>query len=154
MDAYFLDSSAIVKRYVNETGSVFVENLVNLKSGNLILLARITQVEVASAFYRRLKGGSLSQTDTDDALKLFQHDLTNNYFIIETTKPLLDLAMQFSIKYALRGYDAVQLASAVEINKERLVQNLPSLILVSADTELNSAAQFESLAIENPNNYP
>ena len=83
MDVYFLDSSAIIKRYVSETGSVFVENLTNLKSGNLILLARITQDEVASAFYRRLKGGSLTQTDTDDALKLFQYDLGNNYFVIE-----------------------------------------------------------------------
>ncbi len=46
MSAYFFDSSAIVKRYVNETGSTFVENLSNLKSGNLVLLARITQVEV------------------------------------------------------------------------------------------------------------
>jgi predicted nucleic acid-binding protein len=93
MDAYFFDSSAIVKRYVNEIGSIFVENLTNLKSGNLILLARIAQVEVASAFARRLKGGSLSQTDADDALKLFQHDLTNNYFVIEITKDLLDEAM-------------------------------------------------------------
>lgn len=154
MGAYFFDSSAIVKRYVNETGSIFVENLANLKSGNLILLARITQVEVASAFARRLKGGSLSQTDADDALKLFQHDLTNNYFVIEVTKYLLDEASLLATKHALRGYDAVQLASALETNKERLSQGLLSLILVSADTELNNVAQIEGLTVENPNDYP
>jgi uncharacterized protein len=154
MEAYFLDSSAIVKRYVNETGSIFVENLTNLKSGNLILLARITQVEVASTFYRRLKGGSLTQTDADDALKLFQYDLANNYFVIEMTKSLLDLAMQFSAKYSLRGYDAVQLASSIETNQERLNQGLSSLIMISADIELNIAAQSEGLTAENPNNYP
>jgi uncharacterized protein len=154
MDAYFFDSSAIVKRYVNETGSIFIENLANLKGGNLILLARITQVEVASAFARRLKAGSLSQTDADDALKLFQHDLTNNYFVIEVTKDLLDEAMLLATKHALRGYDAVQLASALETNKERLLQGLPSLILVSADTDLNNVAQIEGLTVENPNNHP
>lgn len=154
MDVYFFDSSAIVKRYVNEKGSNFVENLANLKSGNLILLARITQVEVASAFARRLKGGSLSQIDADNALKLFQHDMTNNYFVIEVTKDLLDKGELLATKHALRGYDAVQLASALETNKERFIQKLQSLTLVSADTELNNAAQIENLTIENPNNYP
>ena len=154
MDAYFFDSSAIVKRYVNETGSNFVETLANLKSGNLSLLARITQVEVAAAFARRLKGGSLRQADADDAVKLFQHDLVNNYFVIEVTKDLLGEAMLLATKHALRGYDAVQLAAALETNKERLLQGLSSLILVSADTELNNVAQIEGLTIENPNNYP
>lgn len=153
MDVYFFDSSAIVKRYVNETGSVFVETLANLKSGNLILLARITQVKVASAFARRLKGGSLTQTDADDALKLFQHDLSNNYFVIEITSDLLDKAMKLASKHALRGYDAVQLSSVLESNCERISQNLPPLILVSADTELNTTAQTEGLSVENPNNY-
>jgi predicted nucleic acid-binding protein len=154
MDTYFFDSSAIVKRYVNETGSNFVENLTNLKSGNLVLLARITQVEVASAFARRLKSGSLTQNETDDALKLFQHDLTNNYFVIEVTSNLLFEATRLAIKYALRGYDAVQLASAVETNNERIAQGLLPLILVSADTDLNDAAKLEGFTIENPNNHP
>lgn len=154
MDAYFFDSSAIVKRYVNEAGSNFVENLANLKSGNLILLARITQVEVASAFARRLKGRSLTQTDADDALKLFQHDLTNNYFVIEVTTDLFNEAMKLVTKYALRGYDAVQLATVLETNEERTAQGLSPLILVSADTELNDAAKLEGLDVENPNDYP
>jgi predicted nucleic acid-binding protein len=154
MAVYFFDSSAIVKRYVNETGSNFVENLANLKKGNLILLARITQVEIASAIARRLKGGSLTQTDALDALTLFQHDLTNNYFIIEVTSNLLYEAMNLATKHALRGYDAVQLAAALEINSERISQGLQALILVSADSELNTAAQTEGLIIENPNDYP
>ena len=49
MPGFFCDSSAIVKRYVNETGSNFVDSLADLKSGNVILLARITRVEVAAA---------------------------------------------------------------------------------------------------------
>ena len=57
MATFFCDSSAIVKRYVNETGSNFVEDLADVKNGNVILLARITQVEVAAAIARRLKGG-------------------------------------------------------------------------------------------------
>jgi uncharacterized protein len=53
---FFCDSSAIVKRYMAETGSAFVDGLADLKSGKLILLARITRVEVTAAIARRLKG--------------------------------------------------------------------------------------------------
>lgn len=54
MAGFFCDSSAIVKRYVNEAGSNFVDALADVKTGNIVLLARITRVEVAAAFARRL----------------------------------------------------------------------------------------------------
>lgn len=154
MAAFFFDSSAIVKRYVVENGSSLVGNLANVKSGNIILLARITRVEVAAAIARRLKGGSLTNADAQNALALFQHDLTNNYFTIELTAGLLSEAMRLATRHALRGYDAVQLAAALEANNERVASGLAPLTLVSADTELNDAAQAEGLGIENPNNQP
>ncbi len=154
MAGFFCDSSAIVKRYVNETGSNFVDNLADLKSGNVILLARITRVEVAAAIARRLKNVSLMAADAQNALTAFQHDLTNNYFTVEMTPVLLSVAMSLATNHALRGYDAVQLAAALEANEERIANGLLPLTLVSADTDLNTAAQAEGLNIENPNNYP
>lgn len=76
MKGYFLDSSAIVKRYVNENGSDYVEIIAGLKSGNLVLLSRISHVEIAAAFARRMKGGSLLQTDVENALNIFRHDVS------------------------------------------------------------------------------
>jgi uncharacterized protein len=152
--AFFCDSSAIVKRYVNETGSNFVEDLADVKNGNVILLARITQVEVAAAIARRLKGGSLNTTDAQNALAAFQHDLANNYFTVDISAALLSRAMTVATKHALRGYDAVQLAAALEANDETIANGLPSLTLVSADDELNTVALAEGLKVENPNNYP
>jgi predicted nucleic acid-binding protein len=154
MAGFFCDSSAIVKRYVNETGSNFVDGLTDLKSGNVILLARITRVEVTSAIARRLKNASLTTAAAQNALAAFQHDLTNNYFTVEITPVLLSSAMSLATKHALRGYDAVQLAAALETNDERITNTLTPLTLLSADTELNAAAQAEGLNIENPNNYP
>jgi predicted nucleic acid-binding protein len=151
---FFCDSSAIVKRYVNEAGSNFVDGLADLKSSNVILLARITRVEVVSAIARRLKNRSVTTADAQNAVAAFQHDLTNNYFTVEITPVLLSVAMSLATKHALRGYDAVQLAAALEANDERITNGLPPLILVSADTDLNTAAQSEGLNIENPNNYP
>ena len=154
MAGFFCDSSAIVKRYVNETGSNFVDGLADLKSGNVILLARITRVEVAAAIARRLKKGSITTADAQNTLAAFQHDLTNSYFTVEITPVLLSVAMSLATKHALRGYDAVQLAAALEANDERIANKLPPLTLVSADTDLNTVAQVEGLNVENPNNYP
>ena len=154
MTGFFCDSSAIVKRYVNETGSNFVDSLTDLKSGNVTLLARITRVEVVAAIARRLKNGSITTADAQNALAAFQHDLTNNYFTVEITPVLLSVAMSLAAKYALRGYDAVQLAAALEANDERIANGLSPLTLISADTELNTSAQAEGFNVENPNNYP
>jgi len=151
---FFCDSSAVVKRYVNETGSNFVDNLADLKSGNIILLARITRVEVTAAIARRLKNKSITTADAQNALAAFQHDLTNNYLTVEITPVLLSSAMGLATKHALRDYDAVQPAAALEANDERIANGLPPLTLVSADTELNTAAQSEGFNVENPNNYP
>ena len=53
--------------------------------------------------------------------------------------------------YALRGYDAVQLAAVLEVNTIRLNLGLSALIFVSADGDLNTAATAERLSVENPN---
>lgn len=150
MAVFFFDSSAIVKRYVAETGSAYVDSLADLKSRNSIYLAGITRVEVASAFARRIRAAGDART----ALTLFQHDLTNTYFIIDITFHLLSEAMRLATQYALRGYDAVQLAAALTANGMALSSGLPPITLVSADAELNDAAQAESLNVEDPNNYP
>jgi len=59
-----------------------------------------------------------------------------------------------SEKYALRGYDAIQLATALEANEKRSQRGLSPLTIVSADSELNTASQTEGLQVENPNDYP
>jgi hypothetical protein len=49
----------------------------------------------------------------------------------------------------LRGYDAVQLAAALEVHS-----HAPSLTLLSADAGLNAAGAAEGLAVDDPNNHP
>lgn len=53
MPAYYFDSSALVKRYVAETGTAWVTGLMDPAAGNLLYVARLTGVEVVSAFARR-----------------------------------------------------------------------------------------------------
>lgn len=154
MAAFFFDSSAIVKRYVNEVGSNYADGLIDVQSGNVILLARITRVEVAAAIARRLKGGSITAIDTQNMMLAFQHDLTNYYYTVEITPAILTIAASLATKHALRGYDAVQLAAAFEASNARTTNALPPLTLVSADIDLNVAARSEGLRVENPSAHP
>jgi predicted nucleic acid-binding protein len=51
-EAYFLDSSALVKRYVEEDGTAWVRRLTRRNGHNRIYLTRITPVEVTSSIIR------------------------------------------------------------------------------------------------------
>jgi uncharacterized protein len=146
---YFLDSSAIVKRYVLETGTAWVRTLAAPATGNFLYLARITEVEVASALARRRGQPGLSVAQARGALGLFRQDFAQDYRIAEMTVPLLRQAALLADVHALRGYDAVQLAAALDVRLQ-----VPTLILVSADDELNAAATAEGLPVENPNMHP
>ncbi len=153
MAAYFCDSSAIVKRYLTETGSAWLETTTDPTSGNRVYVARITFVEVISAMTRREKGKHISAADADNARLIFEQDYLNEFRKVEISESLINEAANLAKKYALRGYDAVQLAAALETEKERLTIGLTSLTLLSADTDLNAAAVSEGLTVDNPNNH-
>jgi predicted nucleic acid-binding protein len=151
---YFVDSSALVKRYVNETGSVWLSGLVSPAAGNDIYIARITTVEVIAALTRRARGGTIAAADASAACLLFRNDLPHDYEIVEMTETLFKRAMTLAETHGLRGYDAVQLAAACEVNAFCAASGLPPLTLVSADSELNTAATGEGLLVEDPNAHP
>ena len=154
MSAYFFDSSGLVKRYLNETGSKWVIRLFKPSAKNSILVARIAGVEVVSAIARKRKGVKITQLNAQKSIFRFQRDFRQRFVKINLTPQLTEDAMQIADKYELRGYDAVQLASAIEANDLRQINALSSIIFVSADNALNSAAQTEGLAVDNPNNHP
>lgn len=154
MSALFCDSSAIVKRYIAETGSVWITAATNPASGSYVYVAQITLVEVVSAITRREKGKHISTTNADNARSTFEQDYLNEFFKVEISENLIIEAASLAKKYALRGYDAIQLAAALETEKERITLGLSSLILLSADIDLNAAAVSEGLTIDNPNNHP
>ncbi len=151
MAVYFFDSSAIVKRYLSETGTAWVSGITDLATGNKVYLARITLVEVISAITRKARGPGLSATGAGNAIANFRRDFTYEYSLVELTLALIEKAADLAQARALRAYDAVQLASAVEINTERIASGAPPLALISADAALNAAAIAEGVAVDDPN---
>jgi predicted nucleic acid-binding protein len=154
MAAYLLDTSAVVKRYIQEIGTGWIRGIADPAASHLIYLVRLTDVELTSAIVRRQRGGTLSSQEAASALMQFRQDLVLGYRIVEITPGLISSATALAERHALRAYDAVQLAAAVELNARRVAVGTSALTLVSADQELNAAAGAERLLVDDPNLHP
>jgi predicted nucleic acid-binding protein len=139
---YFLDASAVVKRYVREAGSGWVRALTNAAGEHHIVLAEITLAEVAAALAARERA--------PDGINRRQRP----FHLRAVSRTVIDSAVHLTQRHRLRGYDAVQLATALAVNDVLLTAQLPGLIFVAADGDLVNAARAEGLAAENPNDYP
>jgi predicted nucleic acid-binding protein len=146
---YFLDTSAVVKRYVSEIGSAWVQGLTDPAAGNICCIARIARPETVAAITRRERGGHLSPSGAATALADFELDFAQQYLSISLSDALIDRAAALARTHGLRGYDAVQLAAALEVWSQ-----IPTTVLVSADDVLNNAATGEGMAVDNPNSHP
>lgn len=143
MPAYYVDSSALVKRYIREAGSQWIAGVTG-DPGNDIYLARLTGVEVTATITRRTKPALAARQ-----IKRFRRDFDAGYIVIAMTTQHFDLAMTLAEKHRLRAADALQLAVALDVLQ---VARVP-LVFVAADVELLNAARIEGLTIDNPDNY-
>ena len=154
MPVLFLDSSALVKRYVCETGSIWVQHQTDATAQNSLYVVRLTGVEVVSAIARKARAGGMSAADALSATADFQADFPAAYNLVEITPSLTVEAMRLVGKHALRAYDALQLAAALHVNDALSAFQAAGLTLLSADAELNAAAQAEGLVVDDPNRHP
>jgi uncharacterized protein len=151
---YLFDTSALVKRHVQEVGTAWVRSLTRPKAAHTIFVARITAVEVYAAITRRQRGGSLSPAQAGAVLGHFRRHLSQRYNIVELAPPLMADAMLLARKHALRAYDAVQLAAMREVDRLYEAAGLGRVTLVSADRDLNTAATAEDLVVVDPTTHP
>lgn len=154
MTTYYADSSALVKRYVNETGSDWVQTTCDPESGHVIALAHIGLVEIAAALAVKCRQGFLPASVRDGLLRDLQRDGQGQYWLIDVDQDIVVRAIALTRRQKLRGYDAVHLACALFLQETLLGHDLPAPILLSADQELGAAAQAEGLATRDPNSYP
>ncbi len=154
MASYFIDTSALAKRYVAETGSAWLRATLEPAAGCRALVARATSVELVSAITRRERAGAITAADTSAAREAIVHDLAGEYLVVEFAEPIAIEAMRLAERHALRGYDAIQLASALAVNRAVVGAGLRPVVLVSSDAELNVAVRREGMSVEDPNLHP
>ena len=154
MSIYFLDSSALVKRYVTEIGSTWIRALTAPDARNPLIIARITWVEVLRTLARRQREGSLTSDDVAQAIQAFRYDMNTQYRVSELDPSLAEAAGELVTQHPLRAYDAVQLASALRVQSDLVRTETPALTFLTADDRLVAVAQAEGLLTDNPNHHP
>ena len=148
---YYLDTSALLKRYVHEVGSSWIRS--RMTTAASLISSQLLIVEAISAFNRRAREGVLSQAEYRRLRDIFREDCRTAYQIVPLVDPIVDLACVLLEHYPLRAYDAVHLATAVTVQWSLQRRRLSPLIFLSADDRLNRAAQAEGLAVDNPNDH-
>jgi predicted nucleic acid-binding protein len=81
----------------------------------------------------------------------FRHDYENEFLIVEVAAALIASAMSLADKHSLRGYDAVQLAAAIQTQQRRNARGVSPLTFITADTDLLDAGAAEGLITDDPN---
>ena len=114
MTQYFLDSSALIKRYIVEPGTTWVRSIIQHSSGNTIIIAQTTQIEIVSGASRRVREGTLTTRTARAVRLLIDRHARRAYVVIGLTPQVVRRAEDLLIVHPLRTYDAVQLASALE----------------------------------------
>jgi predicted nucleic acid-binding protein len=84
----------------------------------------------------------------------FKNDFQSQFQLISVNSAVVARAMDLAETHRLRGYDAVQLAAAVEWQRVGKGIGLLLLTFVSADALLNGAAAREGLTVDNPLSHP
>jgi predicted nucleic acid-binding protein len=151
---FFLDSSALVKRYVPEQGTAWVRAIAAPAAGRSILIAQLTPVEVVSGTWRRVREGTIAPRTARAIRLLVDRHAQRDYLVIGLAAQIVQRAENLLEQHALRAYDAIQLASALESNARLVAGGLVPLTYVAADQRLLTAASAEGLAIDDPMAHP
>jgi uncharacterized protein len=101
MAAYFLESSALVKRFAPERGSRFVLSLLRPSTGNRFYSARITEVEVCAALIRRQRGGTISTNQATKGLRRLRRDFPRHFTPIAISENVIVRALRLVETYGL-----------------------------------------------------
>ena len=108
----YLDTSALVKLYVTEEGATEVRGRVRL--AERVATSRVAYPEARAAFARRCRERALTSVGVRRATSALDQDM-GALVIVELLEPVAHLAGDLAERHALRGFDAVHLASAIHL---------------------------------------
>ena len=150
MPIYYLDTSAIMKRYIPETGSNVVRELFDgLTDSDELTTSYLTLLEVNSTVTRLLKGRVITPSGYRRILNQFTLDISDYGFtLVPVQDELVDSATGITREYSLRSLDALHFASAVT-GSDRSSDDA-DVHMVSADRELIAACEAYAISTLNP----
>lgn len=108
----YLDTSSLLKLYVEEPGTSEVQSRVEL--ADVVATSVIAYPEAHAAVARRYREGALTKGEFEAVLDRFRETWAR-FFTVLLGAPVHVRAGTLAVKYVLRGMDAIHLASYAEI---------------------------------------
>jgi predicted nucleic acid-binding protein len=148
---FYLDASALAKRYMPEKRSPQVHALLDSVPGNRLFLLNLAAGEVASILVRKRNAGVISAAYFAQALIDFESEIVHAAGIkkLSATNRLVFSSFALISAHSINSSDAVTLKSALTVAR-RLRTAGDDLVLVASDQRLLRAAQTEGLSTFNP----
>lgn len=134
----YLDTSALVKRYFQETYSN--EIISQWKSASQIITSFVAYAETIASIYRKKREADLSDKLIKNIIASFHRDW-DSFIRVEVNNALNDHIHHAVERYRLRGFDAIHLASAAII-RERITGDY---LFACFDDRLVHAARSEGI---------
>ena len=158
MAVFYLDTSAVLKRYRTEKGTDVVDHLYANKRrpdvhghlrgrrSDVLVTSHFTCLEVESVAARMRKGVRLDSAGYQALLGAFAYDLENIMTIVPVTTALLIESTAVASDFALRPGDSIHLAAAFYAQE----QSKDVTVFVTSDKELVEAAQNANMRFLDP----
>ena len=146
MELFYLDTSALIKRYIEEEGTERVLDLTADSTGVQIIILDITPLEARSALRRRQREGDISDSDVYGILDQIEADVSSFFLVQPSTSAVIEEGTRLIDRHALRAYDALQMAGCL-VTREQVPG---PLTFVCADVRLCAAATQEGLVVLDP----
>ena len=116
--ALYLDTSALIKLFVEENGSALVRTLAGGRTGaDVLLSSRLGYTEAAVTLARLVHLGRLPTADLASHLSALEGYWEESIQETDLSELVLEDARQLAQRYPLRTYDAIHLASAREAKR-------------------------------------
>jgi predicted nucleic acid-binding protein len=151
--SFFVDTSALAKRYTSEIGTGWVRSWTRVSNGNTIIISDLALVEMFSVIARREYDGDMTASTAERFRRVFSLHVRDEYLVMRTSSAQLSVAQRLvttHVGLGLRALDAIHLATALHI-QTTLGQ---SLTFVSADKKLLATAIAEGFKTDDPNLHP
>jgi predicted nucleic acid-binding protein len=151
MTCFFVDGSALAKRYVPEIGSDLVDVIFDSVPEHQIYVLNVGVAEVVSVMVRKKNAGALSVADFNQAILELENEV-----IQSPAKQMLSFdnavvidALAHVIMHSVNATDAIILRVAVDV-AQHLRNQGDDLVLVASDQRLLRAGRTEGLVTFNP----
>jgi predicted nucleic acid-binding protein len=147
---FFVDTSALAKRYLKEPGSAWVLSWIEPPAGNITVISQLTLIEMFAVLARSQRTGLLTLAAASALQNDFLVHIEKEYLVIGLDDSVVLSARSLVLKHPLRTLDAIQLASAMQA----VLSLGEPITFISGDSNLLNAALAEGFTTDNPYSHP